>query len=99
MTNDRVKNWGKFSDHMTSYIRDRTVAKYGVGKSSFDLMSVTEPRVCIWNILKYALRVWNGKGKEHDLEKIAHYAELAWTLSGGEITTDNQQDQQQVGEA
>jgi len=23
--------------------------------------------------------------KEHDLEKIARYAELAWTMSGGEV--------------
>jgi len=23
--------------------------------------------------------------KEHDLEKIAHYAELAWTMPGGEV--------------
>jgi hypothetical protein len=23
--------------------------------------------------------------KEHDLEKVAHYAQLAWTLSEGEI--------------
>jgi len=23
--------------------------------------------------------------KEHDLQKIAHYAELAWTMSNGEI--------------
>ena len=28
-------------------------------------------------------RIWNGKIKKHDLEKIAHYAELAWMLSGG----------------
>jgi hypothetical protein len=26
---------------------------------------------------------WNGKGKEYDLEKIAHYAELAWTMEFG----------------
>jgi len=23
--------------------------------------------------------------KEHDLEKIAHYAELAWTMLGGKV--------------
>jgi hypothetical protein len=43
-------------------------------------MTITRPEVCVWNILRYSLRNWNGKGKEHDLEKIAHYAELAWTL-------------------
>ncbi len=85
MSVDRVENWRKFSEHMENYIRDRTVAKYGVKEAGgIDLMSVTEPRVCIWNILKYTLRLWNGKGKKHDMEKIAHYAELAWTLSGEE---------------
>ena len=48
-------------------------------------MAITKPIVCVWNILKYSLRIWNGKMKEYDLEKVAHYAELAWTLSGGEI--------------
>lgn len=92
MSVDRVENWRTFSAHMEAYIRDRTVAKYGVGRSGgMDLMSVTEPRVCTWNVLKYALRLWNGKGKEHDLEKIAHYAELAWTLSGGEEQKDQEE--------
>ena len=83
---DRVENWKRFSAHMEEYIRDRTVEKYGfgdvgdAGKGAFDLMSITRPDVCIWNILRYALRNWKGKGKEHDLEKIAHYAELAWTM-------------------
>lgn len=52
---------------------------------AFDLMAITKPIVCVWNILKYSLRIWNGKMKKHDLEKVAHYAELAWTLAGGEI--------------
>ena len=39
----------------------------------------------MWHILKYSLRIWNNSMKEHDLEKIAHYAELAWTMSGGEV--------------
>lgn len=83
---DRVQNWKRFSEHMEKYIRDRTVEKYGFGdvgkgeKAAVDLMSITRPDVCIWNILRYALRNWKGKGKEHDLEKIAHYAELAWTM-------------------
>ena len=83
---DRVENWRRFSEHMEEYIRDRTVEKYGFGdagegeKGAFDLMSITKPTVCVWNILRYSLRNWNGKGKERDLEKIAHYAELAWTM-------------------
>ena len=83
---DRVENWKRFSEHMEKYIRDQTVQKYGMGKSpevgGFDLMTITRSEVCIWNILRYSLRNWNGKGKEHDLEKIAHYAELAWTMEG-----------------
>jgi hypothetical protein len=90
MENDRVENWKKFADHMEDYIRDKTVEKYGVEKSNgFDLMSITrDSRVCIWNILRYSIRIWNEKQKEHDLEKIAHYAELAWTMSGGKIVRD-----------
>jgi len=68
--------------------KDQTLAKYGVENSgnSVDLMAITgDPKICVWNILRYSLRMWNGKGKEHDLEKVAHYAELAWTLSDGRI--------------
>lgn len=90
MNNDRVENWRRFSEHMEKYIAEKTVEKYGFENSepdstAFDLMSITKPIVCVWNILKYSLRIWNGKVKENDLEKVAHYAELAWTLSGGEI--------------
>jgi len=46
---------------------------------------ITKPVVCVWNILRYALRNWKGKGKEHDLEKIAHYTELAWAMEGEKI--------------
>jgi len=87
---DRVANWQKFAKHMEEYIQDRTVKKYGIenydGSSGFDLMSITRnPLICVWNILRYSLRIWNGKQKEHDIEKIAHYAELAWTMSDGKI--------------
>jgi len=85
---DRVANWQRFSEHMEEYIREQTLEKYGIenpGSDSggLDLMSITKPEVCVWNILRYSLRMWNGKMKEHDLEKIAHYAELAWTKSDG----------------
>lgn len=91
---DRVQNWEKFSSHMTEYIRDRTVEKYGVKNSgeaaNFDLMSITRnPLICVWCILKYSLRIWNGKQKSHDIEKIAHYAELAWTMSNGKVIKNN----------
>jgi len=40
-----------------------------------DLMSFTRNLlICVWNILRYSLRIWNGKQKTHDIEKIAHYA-------------------------
>ena len=91
---DRVENWKKFSEHMENYIKEQTIEKYGFENSdsesgAFDLMSITKPVVCVWNILRYSLRIWNGKMKEHDIEKVAHYAELAWTMSGGENIKTN----------
>lgn len=87
-TTERDENWKKFAEHMEKYIRDRTVEKYSVKNSGdaagFDLMSITRnPLICVWNILRYSLRIWNRKQKPHDIEKIAHYAELAWTMSNG----------------
>jgi len=75
---DRVGNWQSFSREMEEYIKDRTVAKYG-GDEGPDLMRFTPPIISLWNCLKYCLRIWAGKGKEHDLHKIAHYAEITWT--------------------
>ena len=50
------------------------------------LVSITRnPLICVWNILKYSLRIYNGKQKTHDIEKIAHYDELAWTMSGEKV--------------
>jgi hypothetical protein len=90
MNNDRVANWQRFSQHMLTYIQEQTVEKYSVknsdAASGFDLMSITRnPLICIWNILKYSVRIYNGKQKSHDIEKIAHYAELAWTMSNGKV--------------
>lgn len=80
---DRVENWRRFAKHMEQYIEERTVKKYSVDDAGgFDLMSITRnPIIAIWHILKYSLRMWNGNRKEHDLEKVAHYAEIAWTMS------------------
>jgi len=85
MKNDRIENWRKFSEHMEKYIQEKTVEKYKMDETDdgFDLMSISKPEICVWNILRYALRIWNGKKKEHDFEKIAHYAEMAWTMNGG----------------
>jgi len=87
MKNDRVENWRKFSAHMEKYIQEKTVEKYKMDETGdgFDLMSISKPKICVWNILRYALRIWNGKKKEHDMEKVAHYAEMAWTMSGGDV--------------
>jgi hypothetical protein len=89
--NNRIDNWRKFSAHMETYIRVRTIEKYKMDETGdgFDLMSISKPEICVWNILRYALRIWNGKQKEHDLEKIAHYAELAWTLPDGKKVSKN----------
>ena len=85
----RVEDWKEFSRHMESYIQEQTVGKYSMAKGSdFDLMSISNSQICFWNVLKYALRNLNGKGKEHDLEKIVHYAQLAFTISGGKVVGD-----------
>lgn len=82
---DRVGDWDTWAQKMHDYIASFTVAKYGDEEDGFDLMCVTEPRVCIWNILKYALRLWRGKGKIHDVHKICHYAQMSYTLSKGDL--------------
>ena len=85
---DRVEEWKKFSKHMESYIRERTVDKYKMDDpAGVDLISMANPMVCIWNILRYSLRMWNGKMKQHDLEKVAHYASFAWTMNVGKVAT------------
>ncbi len=85
MNNDRVENWRRFSAHMEQYIQEQTIEKYKMDEDKgIDLMSISKPEICVWNILRYALRMWNGKKKPHDIEKVAHYAEMSWTLLGGE---------------
>jgi len=79
---DRAGDWKKFSDHMAKYIERETVGKYQTSAPGVDLVAITNsPLVCAWNILKYGLRVWNGRDKPHDLEKIAHYASMAWSMA------------------
>ena len=88
MTIDRVEDWKRFSQAMEEYIRDDTVEKYGIDNSvsGLDLMAITHsPLICVWHILKYSLRIWNNRMKDKDIEKIAHYACLAWFFSGGKI--------------
>ena len=75
----RSSEWRQFAQHMESYIRDRTIEKYSLHGSTFDLMTFTDAMTCVWNVLKYTLRIMNGRAKEHDIEKIAHYAQMYWT--------------------
>lgn len=82
---DRVKDWDEFSSYMRNYIKDKTVDKYGK-KTGIDLMAVTDPDKCIWNAMKYIFRLYNGQGKRYDLEKIIHYAQMAITLSDGDLS-------------
>ena len=99
---NRVENWTRFSQHMEEYIRERTVKKYSVpGPQGCDLISMTNDwKVCVWNILKYAIRLWNGHAKDHDFEKMAHYCEMAWTLSEGKVVPDKgESDKNKPGQA
>jgi len=87
MAINRLENWRKFAAHMERYIKENTIEKYtSRSNNDIDLMSISNsPIICVWNILKYTMRVWNGKMKPHDIEKIVHYAEMAWTISKGRI--------------
>lgn len=77
---DRLKDWVEFSNYMINYIEKYTISKYK-GDDKFDLISIMEPMDCIWTILRYALRMFRRRGKKYDIQKIAHYAQIAWTKS------------------
>lgn len=72
--------WEEFSKEMRSYIEKYTILKYQ-GEEKFDLIAIMDPMDCIWNILRYALRMFRKRGKKFDIQKIAHYAQIAWTKS------------------
>ncbi|MEI6154021.1 MAG: hypothetical protein WCQ90_08025 [Deltaproteobacteria bacterium] len=81
---DRVTEWQEFSKRMEEYIENTTVEKYT--KDGVDLMDLTgNPTICVWNIIRYAWRIWNNNMKLYDIEKIAHYAAMAWKLSEGKM--------------
>jgi len=78
---DRINDWKAFSKRMEEYIVSGLQEKYGGKEIKFnDLCHYTGLRIMLWNILKYALRLWNGCGKVNDFEKAAHYLQMAWTL-------------------
>jgi len=80
---DRISNWKKFSKHMEEYLENRVLKKYYSEDKELDILDLIDERICVFCIMKYAFRIWNGCGKEHDFEKIAHYAEIAWTKKRG----------------
>ena len=76
---DRIGDWQAFSKRMEEYLLV-PIKKYS-GRTLFnDFLFYTGLRIMSWNILKYALRIWLGAGKRNDFEKIAHYAQMAWTV-------------------
>jgi len=78
---DRRKEFEIFVKYMLEEYLQRTQDKYEEKEEvKFDLMDITTERDCLYSIIKYARRVMVGKGKPHDFEKIAHYAQIAWTL-------------------
>lgn len=85
---DKIAEWREFSKHMEKYIVERTMQKYESG--GFDLLDFTDVKTCFWNILRYAIRNWNGEGKEHDIEKIAHYDQVAWTKQNKDRKNNNE---------
>lgn len=74
---DNLEAWKEFSKQMETHIKMKAIA-YEQEKG-LDLLLITGKRICQWNILKYALRIWNGEKKDRDYFKIAHYAQAAWT--------------------
>lgn len=77
---DRIANWKEFSDYMENEYLSEPIKKYSGAQGMNDLCFYTGLRIMLWNVLKYALRLWNGSGKKNDFEKIAHYIQMAWTL-------------------
>jgi hypothetical protein len=78
---DRRKEFEIFVKYMLEEYLQRTQDKYEEKEEvKFDLMDITTERDCLYSIIKYARRVMVGKGKPHDFEKIAHYAQISWTL-------------------
>jgi hypothetical protein len=69
-----IKGWRKFAVYMEKQYLPNTIPKYGDSR----LEDVTSQETRYWNIIRYATRLMAGRGKRHDLEKIVHYAQMAW---------------------
>jgi len=75
-TNKPDKNQGKNQNFMLVTKPDPKEGSRGFRffkTADFDLMSIPlarNPLICIRNILRYWLRIWNGKQKNNGIEKI-----------------------------
>ncbi len=74
----RISEWKQFSIMMENYLEKYTIQKYKTSSEDIDLVEIADAKYCIFSILKYAMRLHNGRGKDFDLHKIAHYAQLAY---------------------
>jgi hypothetical protein len=74
----RAKSFLSFASHVADYIDDYTVPKYG--DSGKDLCSGYTFEQCMREIAKYAARNISKHGKRHDIEKIVHYAQMAYDI-------------------
>lgn len=78
---EKYKQWMIFANQVADYIEENTIEKYGDNLSEY-----IEPRICIWNILKYAIRMWKNRGKTNDIFKICHYAQLCHYSCNGDLS-------------
>lgn len=81
---EKYKEWMEFARKVGDYIEANTIEKYG---DTGDSLTVeTEPRICVWNILKYSIRMWKNRGKTNDIFKICHYAQMCYDECNGDFT-------------
>jgi len=82
-TSIRSKDWNQFSDEVFSHIEVYTIPQYG--DKGEDIASDYNVEDCIRNIKRYIARTGKNSrpGQDQlDLIKIAHYAQMAYTLLG-----------------
>lgn len=77
---DSIEAWEKFNVHMKKYIKS-TFGKYDTGNFSL-AQNIADEKTMLFNIIKYALRNHNNKGKDGDISKIVHYACMLFTKYG-----------------
>ncbi len=77
----RILEWRQFSAKMEEYIRASTIDKYKTGTVEIDVARFVPVSFFLGNILKYVVRMLNGKGKGGEILKMAHYCQLHWSES------------------